>query len=590
MMTRCGIRSYNLAFDNPRHAYGELMQQRRPARTVLRILAVSVVVLWYVAPKAMPQHTQPFQLDTKRSTAIGHRGVVAMSQPLAALAGLDVLKQGGNAIDAAIAAAAVLTVVEPNSTALGGDMFAMVYLSAEDRLVGLNGSGRAPAGMTLEALKTRMAAQDMERISGIYSVSVPGAVDGWFTLLEAHGTMSMSELLEPAIYYAEHGFHVTQRIGEAWAGSKQKLAREPSAAATWLVDGKAPAVGDEFVNLDLAGTLRAIARGGRDGFYAGPVAQAIVDYSDSKDGFLTLQDLANHSSTWVEPISTPYKNYRLFELPPNGQGIAALEMLNTLEHADMGALGHNSADYIHHLVEAKKLAYADLGQWIGDPDANALPVDELISKRYGQLQFARIDSARAQAQVESGLPLEGDTVYLTVMDKDHNAVSFIYSIFSSFGSGLVVPDTGITLQNRAALFSLEEGHVNVVAPNKRPFHTIIPAMAFKDGELFMSFGVMGGSVQPQQHVQVFLNVVEFGMNMQQALEAPRVNHSRGLRVTVEPGLLDDVLSRLEAMGHELQRRETIGGVGGGQGIIYDAATGAMIGGSSHHKDGMAVAY
>jgi gamma-glutamyltranspeptidase/glutathione hydrolase len=516
--------------------------------------------------------------------------VVATSQPLAALAGLDVLKRGGNAIDAAIATAAVLTVVEPESTALGGDMFAMAYLAEPGELVGLNGSGRSPSAMTLDALQARMAARGLDRISGIYSVSVPGAVDGWFTLHERYGTMPMSELLEPAIDYAEHGFHVTQRIGQEWAASEEKLSREPSAAATWLVNGHAPAVGDLFVNPDLGRTLRALADGGRDAFYGGPIAQAIVDYSDGKQGFLTLEDLASHRSTWIEPISTTYRNYRLFELPPNGQGIAALEMLNVLEHANLRGLGHNSADYLHQLIEAKKLAYADLGQWVGDPDAQPLPVDRLISKRYGELQFARIDPDRAQEQVDSGLPLAGDTVYLTVMDKDHNAVSFIYSIFSSFGSGLVVPGTGITLQNRAALFSLEPGHVNVVAPRKRPFHTIIPAMAFKDDEFFMSFGVMGGSVQPQQHVQVFLNVVEFGMNMQQALEAPRVNHDRGLRVTVEPGIPEEVLTRLEARGHDLRRRETIGGVGGAQGIIYDRATGAMIGGSSHHKDGMAVAY
>ena len=556
----------------------------------LAITAVSGAGLWYGAARAMEQSTQPFPLDTRRSATIGHRGVVATSQPLAALAGLDVLKRGGNAIDAAIATAAVLTVVEPESTALGGDMFAMAYLAEPGELVGLNGSGRSPSAMTLDALQARMAARGLDRISGIYSVSVPGAVDGWFTLHERYGTMPMSELLEPAIDYAEHGFHVTQRIGQEWAASEEKLSREPSAAATWLVNGHAPAVGDLFVNPDLGRTLRALADGGRDAFYGGPIAQAIVDYSDGKQGFLTLEDLASHRSTWVEPISTTYRNYRLFELPPNGQGIAALDMLNVLEHANLRGLGHNSADYLHQLIEAKKLAYADLGQWVGDPDAQPLPVDRLISKRYGELQFARIDPDRAQEQVDSGLPLAGDTVYLTVMDKDHNAVSFIYSIFSSFGSGLVVPGTGITLQNRAALFSLEPGHVNVVAPRKRPFHTIIPAMAFKDDEFFMSFGVMGGSVQPQQHVQVFLNVVEFGMNMQQALEAPRVNHDRGLRVTVEPGIPEEVLTGLEARGHDLRRRETIGGVGGAQGIIYDRATGAMIGGSSHHKDGMAVAY
>ena len=361
----------------------------------------------------------------------------------------------------------------------------------------------------------------------------------------------------------------------------------PRAADTWLVDGQAPKVGDLFVNPHLASTLKKIAEGGRDEFYRGSIAQALVEYSDSKNGFLELEDLADHTSTWVEPISTNYKNYTLYELPPNGQGIAAVEMLNVLENVNMKGFGHNSAEYLHHLIEAKKLAYADLGRWVGDPQANELPVEELISKPYGKSQFERIDASRAQELAESGLPAGGDTVYLTVMDKDHNAVSFIYSIFASFGSGLTVPETGITLQNRGALFSLEEGHVNVLAPHKRPFHTIIPAMAFKDGEFFMTFGVMGGSVQPQQHVQVFLNIVEFGMNMQQALEAPRINHNRGLSVTIEPGVDPNVLAQLEAMGHQLRRRNTIGG---GQGIIFDRVTGAMIGGSSHHKDGMAVGY
>ncbi len=563
---------------------------RRSLGTVWVAAAAALVIVGWSAVGAAQESGSPFPFDTKRSATIGHQGVVATSQPLASLAGLDILKNGGNAIDAAIATAAVLTVVEPNSTALGGDMFAMVYLEAEKKLVGLNGSGRSSYSMTLDALQERLDAQGMERISGIYSVSVPGAVDGWFTLLEAYGTMTMAEVLEPAIYYAEHGFHVTERIGEAWAGSERKLLREPSAAATWLVDGQAPHIGELFVNPSLAQTLRMLAEGGRDAFYRGPIAEAIVAYSDSKHGFFTMQDFEEHTSTWVEPLGTDYKNYTLYELPPNGQGIAALEMVNTLENVDMKALGHNSAAYLHHFVEAKKLAYADLGRWVGDPEANELPVDVLTSKRYGKAQFDRIDPDRAQELNESGLPERGDTIYVTVMDKDHNAVSFIYSIFASFGSGLVVPDTGITLQNRAALFSLEEGHINVAAPHKRPFHTIIPAMAFKDGEFFMSFGVMGGSVQPQQHVQVFLNVVEFGMNMQQALEVPRINHNRGMTVTVEPGIDPDVLAELEAMGHELRRRTEIGGVGGGQGIMFDRATGAMIGGSSHHKDGMAVAY
>ncbi len=574
-----------------------------PNAKLVTVLALSALLLGSIATATQqrggmrggqrgdrPRGGSPYPLVTERSAAIGHRGVVATSQPLASLAGLDILKKGGNAVDAAIATAAVLTVVEPHSTALGGDMFAMVYLAEEDILVGLNGSGRAAYGMTPQALKNRLDDQDLTRIPGIHSVTVPGAVDGWFTLHERYGKLSMAEVLAPAIHYAEHGFHVTEIISVAWAGSARRLAQEPSAAETWLVDGAAPKVGDLFVNPGLAKTLKMLATDGRDAFYKGPIADAIVAYSDTKEGFLTAKDFEDHTSTWVEPISTNYKNYTLYELPPNGQGIAAIEILNTLANVDMKGFGHNSAEYLHHFIEAKKMAYADLGQWVGDPEANALPVAELISKDYGEKQFARIDPTRAQELAESGLPAGGDTVLLQVMDKDHNAVSFIYSIFASFGSGLVVPDSGITLQNRGALFSLEEGHVNVLAPHKRPFHTIIPAMAFKDGEFFMTFGVMGGSVQPQQHVQVFLNVVEFGMNMQQAVSAPRINHGRGLSVSTEPGIPEAVLAALEAMGHELHRRTTFGGVGGAQGIIFDRATGAMIGGSTHHKDGMAVAY
>ncbi|MFC1553879.1 gamma-glutamyltransferase, partial [candidate division KSB1 bacterium] len=531
-----------------------------------------------------------FRMETMRSVVMGMNGVVATSQPLAANAGLDILKKGGNAIDAAIATAAVLTVVEPHSTSLGGDAFMMVYLAKEKKLVGLNASGRAPYGMTLEKLKERLDEQERRRISGIYGVTVPGAVDGWFTLHEKYGKLSMKEILEPAIYYAENGFQVTQIIASNWRSAQRKLSSEPSSSETWLIDGRAPKMGEVFVNKDLGNTFRKMAAGGRDAFYKGDIAEAIVKYSDEKNGFLTMKDFEDHTSTWVEPIFADYKNYRLYELPPNGQGIAALEMLKTLENVDLKFFGHNTAEYIHHVVEAKKLAYADLSRWVGDPEFNELPIEELISDEYGKKQFERIDPNKALNRPESGLPEKGDTVLLQVMDKDKNAVSFIYSIYSSFGSGLVAPGTGFTLQNRGELFSLEEGHVNVVEPHKRPFHTIIPAMAFKDGEFFMTFGVMGGSVQPQQHVQVFLNVVEFNMNMQQAVEAPRFNHGSGLRLTVEPGISEEELLMLESWGHVLTRRTTKGAVGGAQGIMFDKATRGMLGGSTPHKDGCAVGW
>ena len=555
--------------------------------TVLALLTCPF--LSFGLEEAEAQEEEGFNYETLRSPVSGLRGVVATSQPLASNAGLDILKAGGNAIDAAVATAAVLTVVEPHSTSLGGDAFIMVYIAAEKKLVGLNASGRAPYGMTLEALNERLDKHDMDRIRGIYSVTVPGAVDGWFEVLEKYGTMSMAEVLEPAIHYAEHGFPVSPIIADAWRSLERS--QEPSTRATWLIDGKrAPRAGDVFRNPDLARTFRALGSHGRDAFYKGPIAEAMVEYSDQHDGFFTMEDFADHTSTWVEPIYADYKNYRLYELPPNGQGIAALEMIKILGNVDLGAMGHNSADYLHHVIEAKKLAYADIQRWNSDPDFNHLPVREIISTEYGRSQFKRIDPTKAMDRPESGINGNGDTVLLEVMDKDHNAVSFIYSLYAGFGSGLVPPGTGFTLQNRGALFSREPGHVNVVEPHKRPFHTIIPAMAFKDGEFFMTFGAMGGAVQPQQHAQIFLNVVEFGMNMQQAVEIPRINHGRGLSVTVEPGISEDVLTQLEAWGHELQRRTTRGGVGGAQGIMFDVQTGVMTGGSTPHKDGMAVAH
>ncbi|MFC1729628.1 gamma-glutamyltransferase [candidate division KSB1 bacterium] len=529
-------------------------------------------------------------MKAKRSVVMGMRGVVATSQPLAANAGLDILKKGGNAIDAAVATAAVLTVVEPMSTSLGGDAFIMVYLAKEKKLVGLNASGRAAYEATLDKMKNTLEEEGSEGISGIYAVTVPGAVDGWFEILEQYGTMSMAEVLEPAIYYAENGFQVTGIIARAWEEYAWRLRDEPSSAQTWLIDGaRAPHAGEVFVNKDLAATLKKIAAGGRDEFYKGSIARAIVDYSDQHNGFLTMKDFEDHTSTWVEPIYADYKNYRLYELPPNGQGIAALEMINILENIDLKPLGHNSADYLHNLIEAKKLAYADIMKWNADPEFNDLPVEEMLSKEYAAAQFRRIDPARAQVQVESGIPHNGDTVYLTTMDKEHNAVSFIYSIYNEFGSALTVPGAGFILQDRGALFSLEEGHVNVIEPHKRPFHTIIPAMVFKDGEFFMTYGIMGGSNQPQAHVQVLLNIVEFGMNIQEAIEAPRFRHYSGLELMPEPGMNEAVIEKLESMGHVFLDYLP-GRHGGGQGIILDRSTGGMLGGSDHRKDGIAVAY
>jgi len=518
---------------------------------------------------------------------MGTRGVVATSQPLAALAGLDILKKGGNAIDAAVATAAVLNVVEPMSTGIGGDAFIMVYLAKEKKIVALNASGRAPYNLTREKVIEKGNRRMPQ--SGILSVTVPGAFDGWCTVLDKYGTMNIGEVLKPAIHYAENGFPVTEIIQGQWAGYARKLSAHPDTKKTYLVDGKPPEVGDIFVQKNLAKTLKILAKGGRDAFYRGEIARKIVKFSEENGGYFTMKDFADHTSDWVEPIFTDYKNYRLFECPPNGQGIAALEMLNILENVDLKSLGHNSAEYLHYLIEAKKLAYADIGKWVGDPAFNKLPVDRMLSKEYAKEQYKRINPDRAAERVESGISESGDTIYLTVMDKDGNAVSFINSLYNGFGSGLVAGDTGICLQNRGGLFSLEEGHVNMIEPHKRPFHTIIPAMVFKDGEFYMTYGVMGGAMQPQGHVQVLLNIIEFGMNIQEAIEAPRFRHYSGATVMLEPEIGDEVRAVLAVKGHNI-RAHRQGSYGGGQGIIFNRDTGVMMGGSDFRKDGMAVAW
>lgn len=527
---------------------------------------------------------------TKRSMVMGMNGVVAAENPIAANVGLDILKAGGNAIDAAVATAAMMNVVAPMNTGIGGDAFMMVYLADEKRLVGLNASGRSAYDVSLEKMLKRVPEGGNSIPNrGILSVTVPGAFDGWVTLLEKYGRMTLEDVLEPAIHNAENGFLVTEVVQREWRQNSRRLMDFPSSVSTYLPNGKVPEVGDLFINKDLAKTLRKLAKGGTNEFYNGSIAREIVKYSDENDGFLSLKDFKDHTSTWVEPISIDYKDFTLYELPPNGQGIAALEILNILKNIDMKSLGHNSAEYLHFLVEAKKLVYADLGKWVGDPDFNDLPLEEMLSEKYGKSQAQRINRDKAMKRPESGISGEGDTVYFTVMDKDHNAVSFINSLYNKFGSGMVVPGTGIVLQNRGALFSLEKGHVNAIEPHKRPFHTIIPAMAFKNGRFFMTYGIMSGSMQPQGHVQVLLNIAEFGMNIQEAIEAPRIRHFSGTTIMPEPGIADDILAKLESMGHS-PHAYSFGNHGAGQAIILDWKTGGMLGGSDHRKDGSAVAY
>ena len=527
-----------------------------------------------------------------RSPVIARNGMVAAAQPLAAQAGLHILRQGGNAVDAAVATAAVLGLVAPMMTGPGGDVFALVYEAKTGELSGLNASGFSPAAVGVEYFKER--GLDHIPVHGAPSVTVPGAVHGWATLIDRFGSMSLAEVLKPAIQYAEQGFPVSEIFAANWASSGEGFSGDPEFARAYLVNGKAPAHGDVFVNDGLAWTYRQIAEGGRAAFYEGEIARRIVECLNGLDWPVTAEDLAAQRSDWVDPISTTYRGHRIYELPPNGQGMAALEMLNILEGFDLQSMEHNSAPYVHLFVEAKRLAFADLQAWLADPLRSQLPVSTIISKEYARKQRGRIDPGRAATKVSSGVdgPVrwfegKGDTVYLTVVDKDRNAVSFINSIFHAFGSGIVVPGTGILLQNRGALFSLDPDHPNRIEGRKRPYHTIIPAMAFKDGKPWLSFGVMGGDLQPQGHVQVLLNMIEFGMTVQEAGESPRASHSDSGGVGLEPGFPPEAKSGLQRMGHNVSKA---GAMGGYQGIHIDWERGVLIGGSDPRKDGGVAAW
>ncbi len=537
-----------------------------PVGLVAACLAISTV---HIA------HAQQDRSGTMagRSTVYAPNGVVASSQPLATGAGLAVLQRGGNAIDAAVTTAAMLNVVEPMMTGIGGDMFAIVWLAAEQRMVGLNASGRAGALMTRAELVGR-GHETMPR-SGAETITVPGALAGWQALLDAHGTISLSDALEPAIRMAEQGFPASPVIVDFWEGAQEMLRRDEGASATFLIDGeRAPRVGEWFGNPDFARTLRRIAEGGPDVLYRGELGEAIVQRVTELGGFLTMDDLREHRVDWVDPISVPYRGYRLHELPPNGQGIAALEILRLLEPFDLKAMGHNSVPYLHHLIEAKKLAYADLEHFVGDPAGMKVAPDDLLSDEFIAARRALLDPRRAIERADPGSAITAgasETTYFTVADRHGNMVSFINSIASAFGSGVVVPGTGFALQNRGVGFSLDPDRANVVAPGRRPFHTIIPAFVTKtaaDGreEPWLSYGVMGGAMQPQGHVQVLINLVDFGMDLQQALDAARFNHLTGNRVAIEPAIPAEVRRRLEAMGHVLADPDGVF-FGGGQAIM-----------------------
>jgi gamma-glutamyltranspeptidase / glutathione hydrolase len=535
-----------------------------------------------------------------RSVVMARNGIIATSQPLASAAGLQILQGGGNAIDAAVTAAAVLAVVEPTMNGIGGDLFAIVYDAKTKTLRALNASGRAGAAATPAYFAGRKLTSIPHR--GELSVSVPGVVDGWAELLAKHGTITLAQALAPAITHAREGYAVAEVLAWQWADAESTLARDPAAAKTFLIGGRAPKPGDIFSNPNLAASLETIASGGRDAFYRGPLAQAIAGDLQTRGGLLTAADFAAHQSDWVQTISTNYRGYDVHEMPPNTQGIAALQMLNILEGFDLNAMGHNTGAYLHHLVEAKRIAFADRDAHVAAREAvDASVMSTMLSKDYAAARRKEIDPARTKREYAPGgrttpragrrepnvKEAMGDTIYLTVADRHGNVVSLIQSIYESFGAGIVAADTGIVLHNRGSQFSLDPAHPNVVAPRKRPFHTLVPAMVLKDGRPWLSFGVMGGDMQTQGHVQVLLNLIDFGMNVQEAGEAPRFRHT-GSGLALESAITPEARFHLNDRGHRLIN--SIGVFGGYQGILIDPKTGVMMGGSDPRKDGLAIGY
>jgi len=547
-----------------------------------------------------------------RSAVLGRHGMAATSHPLASQVAIDILKKGGTAVDAAIAANAAIGLMEPTGSGIGGDLFAIVWDPKTKKLYGLNASGRAPMGQDLAALKARIGADaDIIPNWGSLSVTVPGAVDGWFTLHEKFGKLDMAENLAPAIAYAREGFPVTQVVAYYMARSKvafEKLHADgvieeiDNYRKVYLVDGEAPEEGDIFKNPALANTYEKLAKGGRDTFYKGEIADTMDAYFKRIGGPLRKADFEAHHSDWIEPVSVNYRGYDIWELPPNGQGIAALQMLNILEGYDLASLGQNSAEALHLMVEAKKLAFEDRAKFYADPDFTDIPLDGLLSKEYAAERRKLINPDKAMLEVEHGDPKlrKGDTIYMTVADESGMMVSLIQSNYRGMGSGLSPDGLGFIFQDRGAQFALTEGHGNVYAPGKRPFHTIIPAFMTKDGVPLMSFGLMGGAMQPQGHTQIVVNMVDFGLTVQDAGDAARFHHDGSTEPTwearmkdggileLESGMRPEVVAALQAKGHKV--RITSGPFGGYQAIYRDPETGVYWGASEMRKDGAAIGY
>ena len=559
---------------------------------------------------------RPVGANWSRSPVYAEHGMAATAHPLATQVALDILKAGGNAVDAAIAANAALGLMEPTGNGIGGDLFAIIYDPASDELYGINGSGRSPSGQTLDQLRVKLGDAESIPAYGALPVTIPGTVDAWFAMHDRFGSMAMSDILAPTVTYAREGHPVAPIIAMYFDRSLVNFERRAAAGefdfanarATWFADGDAPRAGEMFRNPDLGNTLEAIGRGGRDAFYEGAMARTMVDYLRAQGSAYRLEDFANHESTWVDPACVTYRDgYELCELPPNGQGFAALQMVNILKNVDIGQWQRGSAEAIHYITEAKRLAYADVARFYADPDFAAFPMD-LLSDRYGRERFALIDPARATPEFGPGEPKlegEGDTTYMTVADKDGMMVSLIQSNYRGMGSGLTPPGMGFMFQDRGELYSLDPDHPNAYAPSKRPFQTIIPAFVKKDGEPYMTLGLMGGGMQPQGHVQVLINMVDYGMNLQEAGDAARINHDGGRQPTeplsgpsvdplgtlnVEPGIPAATVERLRAMGHRVEVIDNGIMFGGYQAIARDPDSGVYAGATEMRKDGQAAGY
>ena len=537
------------------------------------------------------------EMFSTRSEVISQNGMVATSHPLASQIGVDILQNGGNAIDAAIAANAALGLMEPTGNGIGGDLFAIVWIENEKKLYGLNASGRSPEGLSLEYFKEN----DFKSIPayGPLPVSVPGCVDGWFELHEKFGKIKMRDILSPTIKYAEDGFPVSELVSYYMKNASNNFKEYPNFKETYYINDSTPKKGQIFKNPDLAKTLRVIAKKGKKGFYEGEVANSIANFIQDQGGFLSYDDLKNHKSEWIDPVSTNYRGYDVWELPPNGQGIAALQILNLLEAYDIKSMGFGSADYIHHFVEAKKIAFADRSKYYADMDFNKIPVEYLISKEYADIRRKEISSENAAKRVLPGNIENGDTIYLTTADSDGNMVSLIQSNYRGMGSGMIPTGLGFMLQDRGELFSLDQNHFNVYAPKKRPFHTIIPAFITKDGKPFVSFGLMGGAMQPQGHAQIVINIVDFDMNLQEAGDAPRIRHqsdqqptggnmTNGGELALESGFDYKQVRELMKKGHKIIY--DLGSFGGYQAIMIDYINKVYYGASESRKDGNAIGY